>query len=364
MRRSPRFYRDAILALGCGLLEQFTGEGGDLRIAAGFQPVEQRVGRLPFLASNINLSEMKGVALVARAQIDGGTLGLQGGGRASAGVAGDRQQIVGVGEFRVPVEHVLQIEHHVGQALYVVMSSLRDAVLENGNVIANPHVVRVEGVGVAELRGGFGEFAVLDVVPGKDTMGGSVADRVVGEEVRILIVLFRLLFGFNFLIGRCGRGGQRVQLLQAVVAAFRDANLDLSIKSARIGLGQRPGCDRRIFRPDGNGEAVGLAGRQSSVRIDLPSSIDRAEQCGLTVEVILHRLLQLRGTHAVGFLNGILDRDVLVQDQVKVGPNLGQLLLMKQVMHDDPRLRVIKRMVAAFVTSRGVVLHREEVGQG
>ena len=166
LRRSSRFYRDAVLALGCGLLEQFTGEGGDLGIAAGFQPVEQRIGRLPFFASDINLSEMKGVALVAWAQIDGGTLGLQGGGRASAGVAGDRQQIVGVGEFRVPVEHVLQIEHHVGQALYVVMSSLRDAVLEDGNVITYPHVAWIEGIGVAEFRRGFGEFAVLDVVPG------------------------------------------------------------------------------------------------------------------------------------------------------------------------------------------------------
>ena len=55
---------------------------------------------------------------------------------------------------------------------------------------------------------------------------------------------------------------------------------------------------------------------------------------------------------------------MLIQDQVKVRPNLGQLLLVEQVMHDDPRLRVIERMVAAFVTSRGVVLHREEVGQG
>ena len=122
-------------------------------------------------------------------------------------------------------------------------------------------------------------------------MGESVADRIAGEEVSILTVLFRLLFGFESLVGRCGRRGKRVQLLQAIFAAFRDADLDLSIKSARIGFGQRPGCDRRIFRPDGNGEAVSLAGRRSSVRIDLPGSIDRAEQCGLAVEVILHCML-------------------------------------------------------------------------
>src|ERR1700726_3082011 len=137
---------------------------------------------------------MKGVTLVARAEIDGGTLGLKGSGRASAGVAGDCQQIVGVGEFRVPVEYVLQIEHHVGQALYVVMSSLRDAVFEDGNVITYTPVAWIDDDGVAEFRRGLGEFAVLDVVPGEDTMGDTVADRVVGKQVRILSVLFGLLF--------------------------------------------------------------------------------------------------------------------------------------------------------------------------
>ena len=308
------------------------------------------------------------VALIARTQTDGGAFGLQSGGRASAGVAGDSQQIVGVGEFGIPIEHALKVEHHVGQALYFGMANLRDAVLKHGHVIAQPQVARIEGGGVPEFGRGLCEFVVLDVVPGKYTMGQSVADRIAGKLVGIFAGSLLFFSGFEFLIGRGGGGGQGVQFLQAEVAALGDADCNLKVKGARIGLGQRLRCDGRIFRRYGNGEAVSLAGRgirsRSGVRISLPGGIDRGEQRGLTVEVILHRLFQLRGVHAVGFLNCIFHRDVLVQDQVEVGSSLGQLLFVKQVVHHDPRFRIVERVAVAFVTTRSVVLHREEVWQG
>jgi len=81
------------------------------------------------------------------------------------------------------------------------------------------------------------------------------------------------------------------------------------------------------------------------------------------VEIILHRLFELDRTYAVGFLNGIFHRDVLVQYQIEVSASFRQFLLVKQVVHDDPRLRVVERVMSTFVARRGVVLHGEKIGQ-
>ena len=63
-------------------------------------------------------------------------------------------------------------------------------------------------------------------------------------------------------------------------------------------------------------------------------------------------------------MNGIFDGDVLIQDEIEVCAGFGQLLFVEQIVHHDPRLGVVKRVVRAQVASRGIVLHREEVGQG
>ena len=41
--------------------------------------------------------------------------------------------------------------------------------------------------------------------------------------------------------------------------------------------------------------------------------------------------------------------NVLVQDEAKIGSSFGQLLLVKQIVDDDPGLGVVKRVVRALV---------------
>ena len=61
----------------------------------------------------------------------------------------------------------------------------------------------------------------------------------------------------------------------------------------------------------------------------LRASSTAAWKSALCVEVVFHRLFKLRGTHAVGLLDGIFHREVLVQDQAKVSACFGQFLLVE-----------------------------------
>ena len=88
------------------------------------------------------------------------------------------------------------------------------------------------------------------------------------------------------------------------------------------------------------------------------------EQRGLGVEIIFHRLFQLRGGHAVRFLNRVFDRDVLVQDEVEVGSGFRQLLLVEQVVHHDPRFGVIDRVARAFVAVEVSCFMANKSGRG
>ena len=147
---------------------------------------------------------MEAVEFIARAEGDGGAFGLHRGGGASTGVAGDGQQIVGGGEFWIPLEHGAQIEHHVGQALDVSVCRLGGAKAENGNVVAQPHVALIEGRGIASFVGSVGEFAMLDVVPGENAVGEGVADGVGGKLSESAIIAWRswLLLGFELFCRR------------------------------------------------------------------------------------------------------------------------------------------------------------------
>src|SRR5579859_7140990 len=60
-----RAHGNAVFALSGGILNKFAGLRGNLRIAAGFQAIEQAVGRVPILCGNIDLRQVKRVALVA-----------------------------------------------------------------------------------------------------------------------------------------------------------------------------------------------------------------------------------------------------------------------------------------------------------
>ena len=293
-------------------------------------------------------------------------LGLHGSGRAATLVAGDPQKIVGVGHFRIPLQHGPQLKHHVGQALNVGMLRLCDAVFQHRHVIAQPHVALVESGGVGEFGRGFVKLAVLDVVPGEDAVGERTADRVSGQEIGILPRSPLFSLRFEFLVRGSGRGSQRVQCLQANVAAFGNADFYIGVEGALVGLGQRLGRDGRVVWPHGSWESVHLvgSGRTCGVRIRLPGVVKCGEKRGLRMKIFLHRLFQLRGTHAVGLLNGVFHRDMLVEDQIEVGASLGQLFLVKQVVHHDPRLGIVERVVRALVARRGIVLHGEEVGQG
>ena len=101
------------------------------------------------------------------------------------------------------------------------------------HVITQPHVARIEGGGVAEFGRGFGEFAVLDVVPGKDAVGEGVADGVAGKlvaDLRSLLASSGCLFGFGFFVGRGGGGGQVVQVPSVRLRGVRGCGFALRRK--------------------------------------------------------------------------------------------------------------------------------------
>ncbi len=63
-------------------------------------------------------------------------------------------------------------------------------------------------------------------------------------------------------------------------------------------------------------------------------------------------------------MNGVFHGHLLIQDEIEVRAGFGQLLFVEQIVHHDPRLGVVKRVVRAQVAGGGVVLHRKEVGKG
>ncbi len=85
------------------------------------------------------------------------------------------QQVIGVGEFRIPFEHGAQVLHHVGQSLNVGVPGLRHAVFQHRKVVADPHIAPVESGSVTQFFGGVFKLAVLQVVPGQSAMGDLIA---------------------------------------------------------------------------------------------------------------------------------------------------------------------------------------------
>ena len=54
------------------------------------------------------------------------------------------------------------------------------------------------------------------------------------------------------------------------------------------------------------------------------------------MEVALNRLLELHGTQPIGLLDGLLDRQLLIFRQAKIGSRGRQLVLVEQIVHHHP----------------------------
>src|SRR5208283_1007583 len=257
----------------------------------------------PLLAGLINFSQVVDIFLVARTQLHGRVLGLHGGHLSAAGHASHRQQIVGGGEFRIPIEHTAEVLHHVGQALNIGMLRLGDAILQHGKVVANPHVALVERGGVAEFFGGGVELGVLNVVPGQGAVGDLVA--LGGDErsgifvvfcvfvfIFIFIFIFVFVFVFVFLVGDLGlrrSGGQRLQLAESGLAALGDSDFHFGSERVGIRFANRLRRDGAVVRLDGRGELVNLRG--VGQRIRLLGGVLRDEQGRERMKVIFYRLV-------------------------------------------------------------------------
>ena len=81
------------------------------------------------------------------------------------------------------------------------------------------------------------------------------------------------------------------------------------------------------------------------------------------MEVSFYRLIKLRGRYAISFLNGLFHRHMLVLNQIEVSTSFRQFLFVQQVMHRHPRLCIKQSVMRGFVIRRGVMLHREQIGQ-
>src|SRR4029077_266819 len=152
------------------------------------------------------------------------------------------------------IEHGAQILHHVGQALDIRVLGLRHAVLQQGKVVADPHVARVDGGGVAQFFEGRIKLGALQVVPGQSAVGDLVAG---GRNQRSVLLFVRIVFIFIFivfLVARylgsvwVGRRGQRLQFLQSGFVAIGNSDLYFSRQRAGIRLGDYLGRDHAIVR--------------------------------------------------------------------------------------------------------------------
>ena len=64
------------------------------------------------------------------------------------------------------------------------------------------------------------------------------------------------------------------------------------------------------------------------------------------MKIVFHRLFELRRAHAKGLLDGLFDRNFPYLHQSEISSGIGQFVLVEQVVHHDPRLRVEHRRVA------------------
>ena len=81
------------------------------------------------------------------------------------------------------------------------------------------------------------------------------------------------------------------------------------------------------------------------------------------MEINFYGLIDLRRGHAVGLLDRVFQRQVLILDQVEKCPGLRHFFLVDEVMNHHPRLRIEQSVVGAFVEIRGVMLHRQQIGE-
>ena len=143
-------------------------------------------------------------------------------------------------------------------------------------------------------------------------------DRIAGSAwVELLVGRFIGIFFRRFLRGWAGarrRRGQPFQFLQPVLTPFGDTDLNFRINRALISLWQRFRIDGKVIGSKRSREVIHLR-RVSKVGLSvlLPGVVECHCQGRLGVEVVLDRLLELRRCHAIRLLNGLVDRDVLVQ---------------------------------------------------
>ena len=121
---------------------------------------------------------MENILFIARAETHRLPLCLESCGAAPTEVSRHGQKIVGVGHFRIPLEHGFEVEHHVGQAHDVGMSGARHPIFCRGQVVVRPHVLGIERRSIVDFAEGFLKFIVFDVIPGQEAVRGGIAQCV------------------------------------------------------------------------------------------------------------------------------------------------------------------------------------------
>src|ERR1700716_2194005 len=104
------------------------------------------------------------------------------------------------------------------------MLGLRDSVFQKRKIVADPHIVRVQGRGISKFFGGFIELSVLNMVPGQYAVSELIPGR--GRDCGIAFRTFLSRASFRSRMRfRSGRR-ERLQFLEPHLSALRNSYLN------------------------------------------------------------------------------------------------------------------------------------------